>query len=112
MTIKKIRAILDHVIVQDMDFGEQKTKSGIIIVDDDGKQHGIKPRWGKVYSIGPKQEDVKQGDWVLVEHGRWTRGVEVEIEDGTTVILRRVEGTAIMLSSSEKPTDSYTASEL
>lgn len=107
----KIRPILDHVIVQDMDFGEQRTKSGIIIVDDDGKQHGIKPRWGKVYAVGPKQEDINVGEWVLVEHGRWTRGVDLEIDDGSTISLRRVEPKSIMLKSNNKPSDSYTAPE-
>lgn len=111
MTTRKIKPILDHIIVQDMEFGEQKTKSGIIIVDDDGKQHGIKPRWGKVYAVGPKQEDIKVGDWVLVEHGRWTRGVDLENEDGSLTTVRRVEPSAIMMLSNEKPTDAYTASE-
>lgn len=111
MTVKRIRPILDHVLVQDMDFGEQKTKNGIIIVDDDGKLHGIKPRWGKVYAVGPKQEDVKEGDWVLVEHGRWTRGVELETENGDSINLRRIEPKSIMLKSSDKPADSFTAPE-
>ncbi len=108
----KIRPILDHVIVQDMEFGEQKTKSGIIIVDDDGKQHGIKPRWAKVYAVGHKQEDVKPGDWILVEHGRWTRGHHIELEDGSNITLRRVDVDAIIASSDKKPSDTYTASEL
>ena len=109
MTVKKIRPILDHIIVQDMDFGEQKTKGGIIVVDDDGKLHGIKPRWGKVYAVGPKQTDVKAGDWVLVEHGRWTRGIDLETEDGSTVTVRRVESASILMSSDAKPADTYVA---
>lgn len=112
MTIQKIRPILDHVIVQDMEFGEQKTRSGIIIIDDDGKQHGIKPRWGKVYAVGPKQEDVKVGDWVLIEHGRWTRGIDLDNEDGSTTTVRRVEPKSIMAISDRKPTDTYTAAEI
>lgn len=112
MTVKKIRPILDHIIVQDMEFGEQKTKSGIIIVNDDGKQHGIKPRWGKVYAVGPKQSDINIGDWVLVEHGRWTRGIDLENDDGSLITVRRVEPSAIMLSSDIKPEDAYTASEI
>ena len=108
----KIRPILDHVIVQDMHFGEQKTKSGIIIVNDDGKQHGIKPRWGKVYAVGHKQDTVKPGEWILVEHGRWTRGHEIELDDGTTITLRRVDVDAIIATSDDKPSDAYTASEI
>ena len=56
----KIKAIHDNVLIIDMDFGEQKTSSGIILKSDDGKVHGIKPRWGKVYKIGPEQTDVKE----------------------------------------------------
>ena len=108
----KVRPILDHVIVQDMEFGEQKTKGGIIIVDDDGKQHGIKPRWAKVYAVGPKQNDVKPDDWILIEHGRWTRGFNFEREDGSIYTLRRVDTDAIIMKSDRKPSDSYTASEL
>ena len=108
----KIRPVLDHVIIQDMDFGEQKTKSGIIIVNDDGQLHGIKARWGKVYAVGPKQEDVKPGEWVLIEHGRWTRGHDIEQDDGSYITLRRVDVEAIIAAADEKPSDAYTAREI
>jgi co-chaperonin GroES (HSP10) len=108
----KIRPILDHVIVQDMEFGDQVTKTGIILTNDDGKLHGIKPRWGKVYAVGPKQEDVKTGEWILIEHGRWTRGHEIEQDDGTIITLRRVDVEAIIASSDQRPTDVYYAGEI
>lgn len=107
MRFKTIRAIRDHVIVEDMYFGEQKTNAGIIILDDDGKDFGIKPRWAKVHAIGPEQEDVKVGDYVLIEHGRWTRGIEMEREDGTKFTIRRVDNGCILMSSEEKPKDVY-----
>jgi len=110
--MRTIRPILDHIIVEDMEFGEQRTHGGIIIVDDDGKQHGIKPRWAKVYAVGPKQKDVKPGEWVLIEHGRWTRGFNFEKEDGSIYTLRRVDTDAIIMSSDRKPSDTYTASEI
>jgi len=54
-TIKgKPRAIGNRVLVSDMYFGEQTTASGLIISTDDGKERGIYPRWGKVYSKGPE----------------------------------------------------------
>lgn len=112
MLYKKIRPILDHVIVEDMEFGEQKTPGGIIVVDDDGKQHGIKPRWAKVHAVGPKQENVKVGEWVLIEHGRWTRGFNFEREDGSIFTLRRADTNAILLISDCKPSDVYTALEI
>lgn len=108
MPIKgKLVPIRDHVIVEDMSFGEQKTKAGVIILSDDGKDHGIKPRWARVYAVGPEQKDVKIGEYVLVEHGRWTRGFDLEREDGTTFTVRRIDTECILLSSDEKPKDTY-----
>ena len=107
-TIKPLR---DNVLVVDMDFDEQRTRSGIIITSDDGKGHGVKPRWARVWAVGPDQTDVQVGEWVYVEHGRWTRGIDLEIDDGSTISLRRVEPKSIMLKSNNKPSDSYTAPE-
>jgi co-chaperonin GroES (HSP10) len=101
----KLTAIGDRVIVSDMFFGEQKTKGGIILTTDDGNVRGIYPRWGKVYSKGPKNKDIYNvGDWVLVEHGRWTRGVS--IKDGEEELeLRMIETESILAWSEEKPND-------
>jgi co-chaperonin GroES (HSP10) len=107
----KLIPIRDHVIVEEMDFGEQKTATGIIIMSDDGKGIGIKPRWGKVYAVGPEQQDIQAGDWILLEHGRWTRGFELEEEDGTTKTLRKADNAAILMISDEKPSDAYVVEE-
>jgi len=100
-----IRPLHDKIFVSDMEFGEQKTASGLFIPSANGKAEGISPRWGKVWAIGPDQEDVQIGDWVLVEHGRWTRTVEVEQEDGSILEVRMVDGDAIMMSTDEQPSD-------
>ena len=99
----KPRAVGDRVLVSDMYFGEQKTASGLIIGNDDGKTRGIYPRWGKVYSKGPYNNDEYSiGHWVLVEHGRWTRSVL--IDDGELEQeLRMVEAESILAFSEEKP---------
>jgi co-chaperonin GroES (HSP10) len=97
--------IHDNVLITDMNFDEQVTAGGIIVGSDNGKTEGIKPRWGKVYEIGPDQTDVKVGDWILVEHGRWTRGVKVETATGETITVRRVETKAIIAFSDHLPTD-------
>ena len=65
-----ITPLKKRVLVSDMQFGATKSKGGIIILDDDGTEAGIHPRWAKVYAIGNQQEDVKVGQWVLVAHGR------------------------------------------
>ena len=106
----KLRPLHDNVLVTDMSFEEQKTASGIVIQSDDGKVHGIKPRWARVWAVGPAQKDVQVGEWICIEHGRWTRGVTVEA-DGVEIVIRRVEPISIMLSSNEKPNDLYIGEE-
>lgn len=102
-----IKPIRDHILVIDMEFGEEKTKTGIFIPSQNGKTEGIKSRWGKVYAVGPEQEDVKVGEWVCVEHGRWTRGVDIETTTGEKLTVRRVENDSILLVSDERPEDVY-----
>ena len=100
----KLTAIGNRVLVTDMDFGEQKTASGLIISSDDGKTRGIYPRWGKVYAKGPDNDDpYNVGDWILVEHGRWTRGWK--LKDGTTV--RMIDNEAILAMSKDKPNEVF-----
>ena len=111
ITKGKLIPIRDHVIVEEMEFGEQISKGGIIIQSDDGKTMGVKPRWGRVYAVGEKNKDVKVGDWVLIEHGRWTRGMNVEDEDGVMRVLRRVDKDAIMITSHNKPGDVYVTAD-
>jgi co-chaperonin GroES (HSP10) len=104
MRIKeKIIPLKDRVFISDMNFDAQTTKSGLVIRSTDGKEDGIVPRWGKVWAIGPEQKDVKVGEWIMVEHGRWTRGVEVEQDDGSVLIVRMVDADAIMMVTDEKP---------
>jgi co-chaperonin GroES (HSP10) len=95
--------IKDNVLVSDMEFGMQKTTAGILLTSDNGKAEGIYPRWGRVWAIGPDQTDVRVGEWVLVEHGRWTRTIEFELDNDTIVELRRVDTKAILASADEKP---------
>lgn len=101
----KITPLRDNVLVTGMDFEMQRTKTGLFIPSDNGKTSGIHPRWGQVWAVGPEQTDVKIGEWVLVEHGRWTRTVEVEQEDGSVVEVRMVETKAIMATADERPSD-------
>ena len=100
-----LKAIGDRVLVTNMYFGEQKTKGGLILRDDDGTTRGIYPRWGKVYSKGPQNKDeFNEGDWILVEHGRWTRGIALETDDGD-IEVRMVDAECILGYSKEKPND-------
>lgn len=102
--IEWARAIGDTVIVKDMDFSGRQLSSGIVLLNDDGKSSGIRPRWAQVYAVGPDHKDVQVGQWICVAHGRWTRGIEVEDADGVTS-LRRVDPNDILLVSDELPQD-------
>lgn len=103
--VNKIRGLIplkDHVLVTDMNFGQRTLSSGIIMLGDDAKTDGIRPRWAKVYAVGPDQKDVVPGQWILIEHGRWTRGILVEI-DNVEFTVRRVDPSNILLVSNEEP---------
>ena len=97
-----IKPLKKRVLVSDMHFGETKTKGGIILTDDDGSESGIHPRWGKVYAIGDKQEDVKVGEWVMVAHGRWSRGFKVKKQD-VELEVRMIDENDILLVSEDEP---------
>ena len=79
-----------------------KSKGGIILIDDDGSQSGIHPRWAKVYAIGKEQDDVTIGEWVLVAHGRWSRALKVK-KDGEELEVRMIDENDILLVSEDEP---------
>ena len=98
--VGNIRALNDAVIVSDMSFDERITHGGIVLPNDDMKSSGIRPRWAKVYAIGPDQNDVKIGQYILISHGRWSRGVKIEDDEGEKVI-RKVDPNDILLVSDD-----------
>ena len=51
------------------------------------------------------QDDYNVGDYVLVEHGRWTRGVDPEDYEGNKKTVRMVEVESILLWNDELPED-------
>ena len=99
-----IKPLHDKVIVHNMNFGEQRSSGGIVVLGDDGKDRGIYPRWGQVFAKGEENTDkFEVGDWILIEHGRWTRGAELELDDGSKTTIRMVENKSIMMWDKEKP---------
>lgn len=101
----KIKAIKDRVLATKMEKGERKTAAGIVIPDDNGKEEGIRARWGKVLSVGPEvKADINVGDWICVEHGRWTRPLEIRDEDEVLTVWG-IEEESILLVADEQPVD-------
>lgn len=107
--VKGIRALHDDVIVSDMEFSERITSSGIVLRNDDMKSHGIRPRWARVFKVGPEQKHIKVGQYVLVSHGRWTRGIKIETDNGNYTI-RKVDIKDI-LATSDEPVNDETMSD-
>ena len=104
---ESFKPIGQHVIVSGMEFSERFTKSGIVLLNDDMKSHGIRPRWAQVYALGPDfntSPEVQVGKWVYITHGRWTRGIDIEDETGKHT-LRRVDPDDILLISDEPVND-------
>lgn len=109
--VEKLRFMHDQVVVSDMKFDERISKGGIILPDDDKKSSGIRPRWAKIYGLGPDQKDpqLQIGKWILISHGRWTRGITVETPEGK-VTLRKVDINDILLVS-DQPMEDETMSD-
>lgn len=104
--LKALRPLKDTILACDMKFDERTTRNGIVLLNDDMKSSGIRPRWCRVYAVGPEQHDVKVGQYICVEHGRWTRGIK--IDDGTgKLTVHKIDSNAIMLVSDE-PVNDYT----
>ena len=101
---EKLIPIKDRVFVTDMESGERVTRGGIIITDDDGKERGIRDRWARVFAVGPDAaDDLKKGDWILVAHGRWTPGVDLETSNGTVRVWLVEYPESVLVVSDEDP---------
>jgi hypothetical protein len=108
--VDKLTFLHKDIVVSDMKFDQRITAGGIILMDDDKKSAGIRPRWAKIYGLGPEQNDpqLEIGKYILIAHGRWTRGITVETPLGKET-LRKVDSNDILLISDE-PMDDETMS--
>jgi co-chaperonin GroES (HSP10) len=107
----KVRALSKDILVINMDMGEMKSAGGIVIQSDNGKAHGVKPRWAEVYKVGEDCDvDVKVGQWILIEHGRWTRKITIDDGNGEKE-FQKVEVKSIMAVADQRPNDFYIGQE-
>jgi co-chaperonin GroES (HSP10) len=106
-----VRPLSKDLFVINMDMGEQTTAAGVVIKSDDGKAHGVKPRWAEVYKVGTDCEiNVKEGQWVLIEHGRWTRKIKIDDGNGEKE-FQKVEVKSVMAVADQRPNDFYIGQE-
>jgi co-chaperonin GroES (HSP10) len=103
ITCETFKPLKNKVFVTNLDHGAKKTASGIILIDDNNRDTGIRDRWAQVYAIGEGVDDLVVGDWVLLKHGRWTNGIDLSV-DGTEVKVWAIDyPDAVMLVSEEDP---------
>ncbi len=100
-----IKAHGKFVLVTDLEQGRKKTKGGILLPDIDNLVDEKRPRWAKVYSVGPRsivKDDIKVGDWICITFLRWTNGFDM---DDTR--MWAVEDSSILMVSDTQPEDMH-----
>jgi len=109
VTFDKLIPLKDTILVHGMDFNERISRGGLIIPDDDMKSSGIRPRWAQVYAIGPNIDYLKVGQYILISHGRWSRGTAIIDAEGEKTI-RKVDPNDVLLVS-DTPVEDLTFSD-
>lgn len=105
ISFEQLKPLPRSVLVTNMEKGE-KMIGQIIIRDDNGKTHGIRPRWAKVLAVGKDIDDIKANQWVLIEHGRWTRAMDFNqsnIDKSEDYVVHGAEYKSIMMVSDNEP---------
>lgn len=100
MTVK-VLPLPGKVLVDDIQQGERKVGS-IVLTNDNGKGDGIRRRWARVYAIGEGVTEIKVGEWLLLDHGRWSRKVTVQ-DAGDNLELWMVDYPNGALLAADKP---------
>lgn len=98
----KLRPLKGNIFAQ-LQVGERVTKSGIVLRDDNGKMEGIRPRWGKVWQVADDITYIKPGQWILVEHGRWTMAITIKDDLGNDFKFSKIDPNGILCVQDEAP---------
>jgi hypothetical protein len=107
----RCKALPNRVLVHNMQRGERMVGS-LVLLNDNGKEHGIRPRWAQVYDVGEGVNEVKVGQWILIAHGRWTKGISLpkvenpQDKDADYDFIQQIEWPdGALLVSDEEPED-------
>lgn len=101
-----VEPLPDDILVVNMERGGRVTKGGIRLLNDDGENRGIRPRWAQIYKIGKNIDYVEPGEWVLIAHGRWSYGIEVVVPEGDPneiFYVQKIDTNEILVVTDEKP---------
>lgn len=91
------------IVATHMDTDGERVHKGIIIPAEGSTSRGIHARWCKIFKIGSEVTDVKEGQWVYVEHGRWTYAIDIKDETGEKMNVWVLDPEAIMVVADAKP---------
>ena len=99
------KALKGRVLVSDIQRGERMWGK-IILLNDDGTSNGVRDRWAQVFSVGEDITEIKAGEWILIKHGNWTRGMTVKTDDKEYTLwgVRYPEG---VLCAADSPTETF-----
>ena len=99
--MSEVQAIEDKILAEMIDRPSdyKKTSGGIYLADKDGESSGIRPRWFKIYAVGPDVSFVQPGQYVYVEHGRWSAGMDADSE----LKLYLLDNQKLLMVSDEEP---------
>lgn len=107
----KINALPGKVLVNDIKRGQRKV-GRIILPDDEGKADGVRCRWCQVFAVGEDINSVSPGEWILVKHGNWTRGVKVTDEvTKEEVEIWSVNWPEGVLAAADNPTETWSGEQ-
>ncbi len=95
---KEIKAMRDKILAEMIDKPDED--AGVILLDDNMKEDGVRPRWFKCQAIGPEVYDIKPGDYMLVSHGRWTRE---HATSGRKLVTRVIEADSVLGVQNDRP---------
>ena len=100
----KLRPLPGRLYCKALETGLRTSAGGIVLTDDNSATAGVggvRPRWFQVVNVNidTNLDDIKIGDYVLVEHGRWSRRFSGTDIDNYSI----VEEKAVLLVSEDAP---------
>lgn len=82
----KITCLSDSLYVEKIEYGEKKTKKGILLPCETMDKYGtfVRPRWAKVKYKADNIKNIDIGDWILLKHGNWSTSMLMNINGTQT----------------------------
>lgn len=102
----EVKALPGQVLVSNIQRGERMI-GRIILPNDDGTQEGIRTRWAQIHSVGDGVNTVKEGEWLLLGHGQWTRGCDFYDDNDEKYTVWKVNWPDGAYAVSDQPTETF-----